>query len=150
MKAMKWPWSKKTTDNNAKVEDKSINLRDPDKKKEIQKLESQDAMTEIMVDVANDATTTPIEECPAIFLMCECGKAHFRHTGYIETIVPYIGDDGNKTVGESHMVKTCCSCRKSYVSIGPKTYDVTDKIDIKAWEKFEKEAHKATGPGGNC
>lgn len=29
-------------------------------------------------------------------------------------------------------------------------YDVTDKIDMDAWDKAERELHRATGPGGQC
>lgn len=34
--------------------------------------------------------------------------------------------------------------------INEQMYDVTDQIDLKAWEKTEKEAQAATGPGGQC
>jgi hypothetical protein len=29
-------------------------------------------------------------------------------------------------------------------------YEVSDQIDLEAWERFEKQAVKATGPGGQC
>lgn len=149
MKAIRWPWSKKKDEDvpEKKKSSVGINLRNPDQKPA--ELEN-DPIGAAMVSIAVDSMNQPIEECPAIFLVCDCGKTHFRHTGYIETITPYVAQDGGKTINESHPVKTCVSCRKSYVNIGPKTYDVTDKIDLNAWEKFEKEAHKSTGPGGQC
>ncbi len=146
MKAIQWPWSKKKKIEETEVKETSnINLRNPN-----QKLPVVDPLGNAMLDVAKNGVNENIEDCPSIFLVCDCGKTHFRHTGYMETIVPYVAADGGKLAQDSHPVKTCCSCRKSYVNIGPKVYNVTEQIDIKAWEKFEKEAHKATGPGGEC
>ncbi len=84
-------------------------------------------------------------------MTCKCGKIHFRHTGNICTMSP-IKLPSIPTMSEtsSHMVQTCVSCRRSYVFIGGQIQEVTKHIDLQAWEKFEKKAHKATGPGGQC
>ena len=29
-------------------------------------------------------------------------------------------------------------------------YDITDRIDLEAWEELEREMEKCTGPGGEC
>lgn len=44
----------------------------------------------------------------------------------------------------------CVSCKRAFVWLNEQMYDVTDQVDLAAWEKTEKEAHKATGPGGQC
>ena len=124
----------------------SVNLRNPAQRK----VEDVDPITKALAGVAADSLNKDLSECDSIFLTCKCGKKHFRHTGYLETIVPFVSGDGGKICSDTHPVKTCCSCRKSYVAIGSKVYDVTKEVDMKAWEKFEKEAHKSTGPGGEC
>jgi len=123
-----------------------VNLRNPAQRK----AEEPDPISQALAAVAAGSMNRNLEDCDSIFLECECGKKHFRHAGYLETIVPFVSGDGGKICNDSHAVKTCCSCRKSYVAIGSKVYDVTDQVDIDAWEKFEKVAHKTTGPGGQC
>ena len=81
----------------------------------------------------------------------ECGSGHFRHAGYMKAMLPFLRAGGDKRVSvEDMQVMICVKCRASYVWINEQMYDVTDQIDLKAWEKFEKEAHKTTGPGGEC
>lgn len=82
---------------------------------------------------------------------CSCGHGHFRHAGYLESLVPFMRSGGEKRVIlDSNAVKICVKCKKAYVWINEQMYDVSDRIDVEAWEKTEKEAHKTTGPGGQC
>ena len=84
-------------------------------------------------------------------VQCECGGVHFRHAGYIEMAMPYIlADKTKKVTKDSYQVQVCVKCRKSYVWYDSQLYDVSDLVDLNAWEKAEKELHKATGPGGQC
>lgn len=86
-----------------------------------------------------------------LFFKCTCGKAHFRHAGYLQTMMPLMRPgQGAKINTESLAVNVCVACRKSYVFSWEQMYDVTDQIDVKAWEKAEKELQAATGPGGEC
>lgn len=82
---------------------------------------------------------------------CACGGMHFRHAGYVETQLPFIQSEGKKRISTaSEAVKICVACKNAYIWIGESVYDVTSQIDLKAWERTEKEAHRATGPGGDC
>ena len=95
----------------------------------------------------------PVSECKSLIIKCpECNGIHFRHAGYIETATPFIEAGGqSRIINESHQVKVCVKCRHAYAAIGSEhMYDVTDSIDVEAWEKAEKELQKATGPGGEC
>jgi len=82
---------------------------------------------------------------------CECGAVHFRHAGYIEILMPFMRADKTKNVSKDGVeVNICVKCRRSYIWVNEQMYEVSDLIDVKAWEKFEKVAHKATGPGAQC
>jgi hypothetical protein len=99
---------------------------------------------------AERVTPKPPDE--VFFFACpRCQGIHFRHAGYVHSMLPFLKPQGEKHVAvEAHQVMVCVKCRSASVRIGEQTYDVTDRVDLEAWEKFEKEAHKATGPGGNC
>jgi hypothetical protein len=88
------------------------------------------------------------------FFKCEkenCGGIHFRHAGYVEIMLPFMRPGNEKRIGfDSLQVKVCVKCKAAYVWINEQMYDVTDQIDLKAWEKTETEMQKATGPGGEC
>lgn len=86
------------------------------------------------------------------FFKCKgCDGIHYRHAGYVKTMIPFMRTGGEKRINlDSLNLNVCVKCRKCYVWINEQMYDVTDQIDLAAWEKFEKEAHKATGPGGQC
>ena len=103
---------------------------------------------------AVDDYIIPMEQMPESILMItcpKCGGIHFRHAGYVETVLPYIEQGGEpRVVNESHPVKICVKCKTSVVAIGKNMYDITEKIDLEAWQKTEIEAHKATGHGGQC
>lgn len=116
---------------------------------------------EVFVPVINSSENeftkkvTPIKLTSAeelfLFSCPECSGVHFRHAGYFEMMMPFMRADKSKNVAtESYQVKVCVACRKAYVWAGEQMYDVTDLIDLEAWEKFEKVAQKATGPGGQC
>lgn len=80
-----------------------------------------------------------------------CGGCHFRHAGYVEVMAPFMRPGAEKRVAvESYPVKVCVACKSCYVWLNEQMYDVTDKVDLGAWEKTEREAHAATGPGGQC
>lgn len=109
-----------------------------------------------LVNPANEGfaeKVTPKKPTEDIFFFkCKgCGASHFRHAGYMEVMVPFIRPGNEKRVSvDSLQVKVCVKCKTSFVWINEQMYDVTDQIDLAAWEKTEKEAHKATGPGGQC
>lgn len=100
------------------------------------------------------AVTPKVLEGPEemfLFQCTECGGVHFRHAGYIETLLPYVRADKQAKVDSgSYQVKVCVKCRRCFVWYNEQMYDVTDLIDLDAWEKAEKDLHKATGPGGEC
>ena len=82
---------------------------------------------------------------------CKCGKVHFRHAGYIQTMVPFMRAGSDKRIAlTEERVMICVSCKKSYIWVNEQMYDVTSHIDLEAWEDFEVEAQKVTGPGGEC
>lgn len=90
-------------------------------------------------------------KCKKVKRSKECGSIHYRHAGYLKTMLPYLKPGGEKRVCVDNVqVMVCVSCRACYVWVDDQMYDVTDQIDLKAWEKLEKEADKATGPGGEC
>jgi hypothetical protein len=85
-----------------------------------------------------------------IIFKCKCGNLHFRHAGYIETFLPWASVAKEvKLEKHSYQVMVCTKCKSCYI-FHEQMYDVTDMIDLEAWEKIEQELHKATGPGGNC
>ena len=94
----------------------------------------------------------PEESSGVFFFKCpSCGGTHFRHAGYMESMVPFMRAGLKKRIGvDSLHVKVCVKCRKAFVWLNEQMYDVTDQIDLEAWEKAERELHKATGPGGDC
>lgn len=95
-------------------------------------------------------TPKPMDDGMFLFA-CTCGKCHFRHAGYVKLMLPYLKPGGGKRVSvENYQVMVCVACRKSFVWADEQMWDVTEKVDLKAWEKFEKVAHEATGPGGQC
>jgi hypothetical protein len=82
---------------------------------------------------------------------CSCGSLHFRHAGYVRHMLPFLESGDEKRVAmENLQVMVCVACKRSTVWSGKQMYDVTDHVDLKAWEKTEKEMHAATGPGGQC
>lgn len=82
---------------------------------------------------------------------CACTGSHFRHAGYMKILLPFMKPGMQKSMAvETRQVMVCVKCRKCYIWDGEQMYDVTEKVDLEAWEKAEKELHKATGPGGEC
>lgn len=86
------------------------------------------------------------------FFKCpKCESIHFRHAGYVKNMMPYLKHGGEKKVSvENLQVMVCVKCKGCYVWLFDQMYDVTDNIDLQAWERLEIEAHRATGPGGDC
>ena len=85
------------------------------------------------------------------FFKCECGSIHYRHAGYVKSMVPFIrAGDERKVNVSNEQVMVCVKCKKSYAWINEQMYDISDQIDVKAWEKTEREMQAATGPGGEC
>jgi len=99
-----------------------------------------------------DKVTPKTPNDDIFFFKCKkCGGSHFRHAGYMESMAPFIRPGNEKRVSVvSEPVKICVKCKSAFVWINEQMYDVTDQIDLEAWEKTEQEAHKATGPGGQC
>ena len=86
-----------------------------------------------------------------LFKCRKCEGVHFRHAGYVTLMLPFLRAGGEKRVGcDDVRVMVCVKCKSAWAWITDQMYDLTDKIDLEAWEKTEKEAHKATGPGGQC
>jgi hypothetical protein len=95
---------------------------------------------------------TPIKPGNTLFFFkCSCGHTHFRHAGYMKLMLPYLKHDGDKRVSvDAYQVMVCVKCKRCHVWANEQMYDVTDQVDLQAWEKTEREAHRATGPGGDC
>lgn len=97
-------------------------------------------------------TPKPIDGSKLFLHECgNCGGVHFRHAGYVEVLTPFIrpGDE-KRMLMLSEPVKICVNCKHSFVWVSEQVYDLTDKIDVAAWERTECEAYRATGPGGQC
>lgn len=104
-------------------------------------------------EFAKKATPVKLADTDELFLFkCpNCGGLHFRHAGYLEMMMPYMRADQSKHVNtDSYSVKVCVACRNAYIWVNDQVYDVTDHINMEAWEEFERVAHKCTGPGGQC
>jgi hypothetical protein len=95
---------------------------------------------------------TPKETPESVFFFkCICGAIHYRHAGYVKTMSPFMRSGGEKKISiNDQQVMVCVKCRKSYAWINEQMYDISDKIDVQAWEKAEREMQAATGPGGEC
>lgn len=95
---------------------------------------------------------TPKSADGVLFYKCGgCRGCHFRHAGYMQVMLPFMRSGGEKRVNlDDNRVMVCVKCRKCYAWINEQMYDVTDKVDMGAWEATEKELHKTTGPGGQC
>jgi len=89
-----------------------------------------------------------------IFKCSNCGKIHFRHGGYVETTTPFVDtsddDPVRRNSTRSRLVMFCVACKTPFINMGEKMFDASEFIDAESWEEFEKVAHKATGPGGEC
>ena len=96
-------------------------------------------------------TAKPLDETIFFFKCEECGGAHFRHAGYLEVMMPFLRPGSEKRMSvEGYPVKICVACKSSYVWINEQMYDVSDQVDVEAWEKTERELQAMTGPGGQC
>ena len=115
-------------------------------------------MSDEMMKIAPDAEgfvekVTPKEPGDGVFFFkCKkCDGVHFRHAGYIKAMMPFMRAGNEKKISIDDLaVSVCVACRSAFVWLNEQMYEVTDQIDMKAWSKFEKEAHRATGPGGQC
>lgn len=95
-------------------------------------------------------TPKPLNDQVLMFT-CPCGACHFRHAGYVKMLLPFLKPKGVQSmVVENYQVMVCVACKKSFVWADEQMWDVTEKIDLKAWEKAERELQQATGPGGQC
>jgi hypothetical protein len=96
-------------------------------------------------------TPKEIDDKKVFLYRCKCGGQHFRHAGYVKVMMPFIETGGEKRMTNEHVqVMVCVACRSSCIWVNGQMYDVSDRVDLEAWEKAEKELHKATGPGGEC
>lgn len=103
-------------------------------------------------DSPQEKFTRQLEDADIFVIKCpKCSGVHFRHAGYIEASIPFVSPKSGESLAvDSLPVKICVSCKSAHVIHQDKIIDVTKHIDLNAWEKTEKEAHKATGPGGQC
>lgn len=96
-------------------------------------------------------TPKEVDDTKLFIWKCSCGHQHLRHAGYMRVMMPYLESGGEKRMTcENFQVMVCVSCKKASIFVNSQMYDVTDRFDLKAWEKTEREAHQATGPGGDC
>lgn len=94
---------------------------------------------------------SPEEAGVFLFKCLGCQGVHFRHAGYVTSLVPLMRAGQDKTVvTHDYQVMVCVKCRRSFSWINEQVYELTSQIDLSAWEKSEKDLHKATGPGGQC
>ena len=75
---------------------------------------------------------------------------HFRHAGYVLPLLPFSEEEKAKVGGGQVPVYVCVKDRTSFIHHNSIIHIISDLIDLEAWEKFEKVAHKATGPGSQC
>ncbi len=103
-------------------------------------------------EFAEKVAPIKVANADELFLFkCECGHVHFRHAGYVEVLMPYMRGDKSKNVAnDSVQVMICTKCKNAYAWLNDQMYNVTELIDMEAWEKTEKEAYATTGPGGQC
>jgi hypothetical protein len=104
-------------------------------------------------DFQEAITPKPLtEEEKVFYFTCPtCGNKHFRHAGYMETLMPFVRANKQKVVScESIPVKVCTKCKDCFIWINESMRNVTSDINVEAWETTERELHKATGPGGDC
>lgn len=95
----------------------------------------------------------PLEDSGVILHKCgNCGGIHFRHAGYVQVLLPFIrpGADGKRVEMHSEQVKLCVNCKHAFIWVSGQVYDVSEQIDVAAWERTEREAQRTTGPGGQC
>ena len=94
----------------------------------------------------DDETLDFLVACP------KCGGYHVRHAGYMTTKFGYksLDERGGAVSMSEAPVHVCVNCKTPRIHVGSKTYDVSKYFDLAAWERTEIEAHKATGPGGQC
>ncbi len=114
---------------------------------------------DMQIEVSKKTTVKTIETVEALqdamfaFACSNCGNVHFRHAGYIETMLPYATGKGGKHMERSSvqvMVCTKSECHHAFVYKDETLYDVTKVIDLGAWEKAEVKLNESTGPGGEC
>jgi len=104
-----------------------------------------------------EGIVTELESTDELLLLkCpKCQAVHFRHAGYMHPLAKMDFVSASQTV-ETDITTTavqvmiCVNCKTSIINHAGKIKDVTKHVDLNAWEKTEKEAHKATGPGGEC
>ena len=106
---------------------------------------------------SQEGIVTPLEDTDAILLLkCpKCQKVHFRHAGYMHPLSNLSYKNADRTQSsqlntDQTPVQICVSCKTAIIVFNGKIHDVTEHVDLKAWERTEVEAHKATGPGGQC
>ena len=95
----------------------------------------------------------PKQTADAVFLFeCpSCDGKHFRHAGYLIVLLPFLRSGNEKRMqADNEQVMICVKCRKAYIWEAEQMYDVSEHVDVEAWEKAERELQKATGPGGQC
>lgn len=146
-----WPFSKKETTPMAD----NAELAKPDPNSELIALKQTEFDKMVSPKKLSEAQAAFFFVCPSKsvdpFGVKPCGNRHFRHAGYFEAMMPLIQADGQKRVCKtSEQVHICTVCKSAYIWYDSQMYDVTDLIDVKAWEKTEREAQLATGPGGQC
>lgn len=104
-----------------------------------------------------DQSKTPVFVCTKVWQHATasdpevlCRGTHFRHAGYLQHLVPFAAADGAKVAADPVQVMLCIKCKTAYSWIGGQVYDVSKHVDLQAWDRTEKDAYRATGPGGQC
>lgn len=93
-----------------------------------------------------------VEELKKHLIKCPKGEHyHFRHTGFLERGYAFTDPVAKVEVrSQSLAVKTCITCGTSIVLLDDFTVDVSDIVDVKNWDAFDKIANEKLGPSGNC
>jgi len=108
--------------------------------------------------VLQDQYATPVvkltPEAKRFLMKCpnpSCGKIHFRHAGYVISLFGYKTEKEPEGISATPISNyVCVACKTSVIYVEGKIHDITSEIDLDAWKRTEIEAHKATGPGGQC
>lgn len=109
-----------------------------------------------LVDPRNEGfkervTPKPLPKDVFLFECPGCKNVHFRHAGYVQVLAPFIRPGNERRVDKNSVqAMVCTQCKKVYIWVSEQMYDVTDRVDVNAWERTEKEMQRATGPGGDC
>jgi hypothetical protein len=113
--------------------------------------ESKDLVHPTQTGFRERLTAKKLPQDVFLFNCPECANVHFRHAGYVGIVLPFIRPGNEKRIAKDDtQVMVCTKCKHSFIWVNEQMYDISDKIDLEAWQETEIELQRATGPGGQC